>query len=375
MGSVEPYVTGSGDRRYRVRYRTPDRRQTDKRGFRTKRDAERWLAGVEVSKDQGAYVPPSAGRVTVGEWAASWQAGQGHWKPSTAARAAGIVRSHVVPRWGRVPIAEVAHGDVQAWCTGLSERLSASSVRQVHRVLSLMLDAAVRDGRLARNVANGVRLPRMALSSRRFLTLEQLAAGAGKHRVLVLLLAHTGLRWGEAAALPVGSLDLLRRRLTVSEAVTEVNGLQVWGSPKSHAVRVVPLPRFLVEELARQVDGRGRDDLVFPSTSGGALRVGSFRRGGFDAAAAAIGLKGLTPHELRHTAASLAIAAGANIKAVQSMLGHASATLTLDRYGHLYPDELDALGDALDRAAAAAVVGARWAPADVVSLPSAPTTR
>lgn len=379
MASVEPYVTGSGERRYRVRYRMPDRRQTDKRGFRTRRDAERFLAGVETAKDTGVYVAPSAGRVRLDAWSQTWMGAQGHLKPSTAARAAGIVRVHVVPRWGRVPLAEVRHADVQAWVTGLSERLSPSSVRQVHRTLSLMLDLAVRDGRLARNAASGVRLPRQPMASRRFLTHDQVAelataveaevagrvspradvaAGAAArargHRVLVELLAYSGLRWGEVAGLRVGRLDLLRRRLEVVEAVTEVNGRHVWGSPKSHAVRAVPVPRFLVDELAAQVAGMTRDDLVFPSTTGAPLRVGSFRRAGFDRAAVAVGLEGLTPHELRHTAASLAIAAGASIKAVQGMLGHASATLTLDRYGHLYPDELDALGDALHLAGSSA---------------------
>ncbi|HEV7211922.1 MAG TPA: tyrosine-type recombinase/integrase, partial [Blastococcus sp.] len=82
------------------------------------------------------------------------------------------------------------------------------------------------------------------------------------------------------------------------------------------------------------------------------LRVHGFRRRSFDRAAAAIGLPGLVPHELRHTAASLAIAAGANVKGVQSMLGHASAAMTLDRYGHLFGDELDAVADRMDAARA-----------------------
>jgi integrase len=75
---------------------------------------------------------------------------------------------------------------------------------------------------------------------------------------------------------------------------------------------------------------------------------GHARRSWFDAAAAAIGESGLTPHELRHTAASLAVGAGANVKAVQRMLGHASAAMTLDRYADLFDDDLDAVADRLD---------------------------
>jgi integrase len=106
---------------------------------------------------------------------------------------------------------------------------------------------------------------------------------------------------------------------------------------------------------------------VFASRTGGPLRVQNFRRDRFDRAAAAVGVPGLTPHELRHTAASLAIASGASIKGVQSMLGHASAQMTLDRYGHLFQDELEAVADRLDAARADQVL--------IGHLPSTPITR
>lgn len=83
--------------------------------------------------------------------------------------------------------------------------------------------------------------------------------------------------------------------------------------------------------------------------NGQPLRVSTFRTA-FSAAARAIGVPDLYPHQLRHTAASLAIASGADVKVVQQMLGHASATMTLDTYGHLFEDRLDEVGDALDRA-------------------------
>jgi integrase len=218
-----------------------------------------------------------------------------------------------------------------------------------------MLDAAVKDGRLARNAASGVDLPRLPTTDRRYLDHSQLADLAdrcGPHRVLVLLLGYTGLRWGEAAALRVRRVDLLRGRIEVAESVTEVEGRQVFGPPKSHARRWVPVPRFLREDLADQLAGRAPDDFLFPSRAGTAMRVNNFRRDWFDRAADAAGLPGLVPHELRHTAASLAIASGASIKGVQSMHGHASAAMTLDRYGHLFGDELDAVADRMDAARA-----------------------
>src|SRR5665811_1202169 len=96
---------------------------------------------------------------------------------------------------------------------------------------------------------------------------------------------------------------------------------------------------------------------------GATLRAQTFQRAVLVDAAAAIGVPGLTPHELRHTAASLAIASGADVKVVQQMMGHKSATMTLDLYGHLFGDRLDLVADALDNARTAALLAP--APADV----------
>ena len=246
-----------------------------------------------------------------------------------------------------------------------------ATVRKIHNVMSLVLASAVKDGRLLRNPASGVNLPRVIAQEHRYLTHAQsnaLAAGCGPYRLLVLFKAYTGLRWGELTALRVGRLDLLRRRASVAEAVTEVNGVLVWGTPKTHERREVPIPRFLVDELAGHVGGKSRDDLVFAGAKGGAFRIRVFRRSYFDAAADRIGVGGMTPHELRHTAASLAIAAGADVKLVQQMLGHKAAVMTLDLYGHLFPDRLDEVADALDVAARAALVARALPRPGVVDL-------
>jgi integrase len=87
---------------------------------------------------------------------------------------------------------------------------------------------------------------------------------------------------------------------------------------------------------------------VFTPPNGGPLRLGSWRTRVFDPACAAAGIVGLTPHDLRHTAASLAIAAGGNVKAVQRMLGHSSAAMTLDVYAGLFGDDLDSVAVLLD---------------------------
>jgi len=379
------------DGRWRARYRDPHGTERS-RHFVRRIDAQAWLDAVTTEVQTGTYVDRAKGKITVGEWSKRWLSGQAHLKPSTYERYAGIVRAQIEPRWRDVSLADVSHADVQAWITTMAVGRSAATTRKVHRVLSLILALAVKDGRLARNPAAEVNLPRVVTSERRYLTHDQVLALAdaaaapptvSKHRrleerqhdeyrLIALFLAYTGVRFGELAALRVRRIDFLRRRAMIAESVTLVRSEQVWGTPKGHERREVPIPRFLITELAQHVEGKDPGDLVFTGIRrGGALRSQIFRRAAFDQAAAAIGLPGLHPHELRHTAASLAIASGANVKVVQQMLGHKSATMTLDRYGHLFGDQLDEVADAMD----AAVAKSRKAPAEppssghVIDLP------
>jgi integrase len=195
-------------------------------------DAKRFRTSIEHSKDVGAYLDPGRSKITVKPWAAQCIAAWAHLKPSTRARYEGILSAHILPRWSGTPLAHVTHADVQKWISSID--LSAASVRYIHRVFSLIMELAVRDKRIPSNPATGVRLPRVAKPEKRFLTPEEvhrLANAAaqypipeigGQYRALVLVLAFCGLRWGEVAALRVKRVDLLRRRLTVAEPVTEV---------------------------------------------------------------------------------------------------------------------------------------------------------
>ena len=109
MATISKYETASGATLYRVRYRTPERGQTDKRGFTTKRDAEAFTATVEVTKMRGEYVAPSLGRVTIGQLGPAWLARQkGHMKPSGFRSYESAWRVHVEPRWAGLRVADWA---------------------------------------------------------------------------------------------------------------------------------------------------------------------------------------------------------------------------------------------------------------------------
>lgn len=370
MGSIEPYETAGG-RRYRVRYRDPEHRSREKAGFVRKMgpgSATEFLASVTVDMTRGDYIEPAAARVTVGELGPRWLAAQAHLKPSAAAVLEGAWRVYVDARWGRTEINRIRHSDVQVWIGQLRDgtaptyrsiprALGASSVIRVHGVLAGILDVAVRDRRISSNPARGVNLPRKTGKRHMYLShaqVELLAQNSGQYGTLVRFLCYTGLRWGEAIALRVRDLDLFRRRIEVVENAVRVNAKIVVGTPKSHRARVVLFPKFLVTEIARQCEGRTRESLLFgnglthlnqPTAHGGWYRSAVAKSQAIDPTFPTPNI-----HDLRHTAASLAISAGANVKAVQRMLGHASAAMTLDVYADLFDEDLDAVTVALDRA-------------------------
>lgn len=167
--------------------------------------------------------------------------------------------------------------------------------------------------------------------------------------ILVRLLGYTGLRIGEALALTPVALDLDRRIMRIERAVSEVSGRQVFGTPKNGRTRVVPIPDFLRRDLRVLTRAtRGGDDFLFATKHGTPLRASNLRLH-FDMAALAVGQAGLHIHDLRHTAATLAVSAGANVKSVQRMLGHSSASLTLDVYADLFEPDLGDVAGALSR--------------------------
>ena len=137
--------------------------------------------------------------------------------------------------------------------------------------------------------------------------------------------------------------------LTLRSSATAVTGKGIVESTtKTKRDRHVPVPEPVWKKLKAELPA-DPNALVFPSQKGGFLPLGE-HRWAFDNACEDVGIDGLVPHGLRHTTASLAISAGANVKVVQRLLGHATAAMTLDRYGHLLNDDLSGVADALGKA-------------------------
>lgn len=149
------------------------------------------------------------------------------------------------------------------------------------------------------------------------------------------------------------------RRLTIVASATHVTGRGIMETfTKTKRARHVPVPGPVWERLRAELPDDA-NALVFARLRGGLLPIEEYRRA-FDKACADVGIEGLVPHGLRHTTASLAISGGANVKVVQRMLGHATAAMTLDLYGHLLDDDLAGVADALGKAMERTAVSLRY---------------
>lgn len=338
-----------------ARYLDPDGSERS-RTFARKTDADRFLHDQEVRKARGEWSDPRLGQVQIGEWAREWfDSTRPRLKPKTAASYESLLRSQVLPAFGRRRLADIKPSDVQAWVNGMD--VSASRARQAHIVLSLVLKSAVRDGRIARNAAQGTRLPRLERREAPYLApevVDQLASAMpAPYDLLVTILGTLGPRFGEAAALRRRSVDLLRRRLVISESLAEVGGQLTFGPTKTHAHRAAPLPPSIAERVEAHLESvpAEADALLFTSPRGAPLRYSNFRSEVWRPTLERLRLPMVGLHVLRHSAAARMIAAGASPKAVQTVLGHGSAAFTLTVYGHLFDADMDALALALDAAA------------------------
>jgi integrase len=360
LAHIDKRTTSTGENRYDVRYRDPAGKPR-KRTFRRLEDARGLVRTVEADMARGEWIDPARGRETFGDYAAAWLK-SADVKPSTRSGYASVLNKHLLPRWRDTPMAAISTVDVESWLAELRDSGRApSTVRNVRNAMSAVCRFAVRSGAIRSNPIADVKAAKgRGRREMRFLTAEQIADLAEaidpRYRLAVLTTAYTGLRAGELAALKVGRVDVLRRRLTVAESTAEVHGALVTTSPKNGRTRTVPLPRFLADQLAEHLApiATDPDAYVFTAPKGGQIRHSLFYDRYFKPAAAAIGHPDLRWHDLRHTAVSLMIASGATPLVISRAIGHGSIAVTYDVYGHVLPHHDDELADALDAIHAAA---------------------
>jgi integrase len=352
------HVERRGARRWRGRYRGADGRERSKT-FATRRDAERWLAGVEASKAKGQWIDPAAGRQSFESWWAEWIETLDV-RPSTADLYLYLGRRYLLPAFGRAEMVKITPGDVRRWRASMrSKSLSPNTIAKAYRLLKRVMGAAIEDRIIGRSPCTLKGASTERSSEMRCPSLEQVhelaAAVPEEYRALVYTAALAGLRWGELTGLRRRRVDLLHRTVTVAEQLTEVNGHHDVAPPKSEAgARTVALPTFVAEALDAHLERwaePGPEGLVFPAPQGGPMRRSNFRRRIWLAAVARAGLTGVRFHDLRHTAGTQAAIAGATTKELMTRLGHSSPRAALI-YQHATAERDEQIAVALENLAA-----------------------
>lgn len=338
--------------RWRARYVDPNGREQNRR-FTRKVDAQQWLDSQTAGLVRGDHVDHRAARMTVEQWCGTWFGGYSTRRASTVQQARVHVRQ-IVKAFGSAKLADVKPSDVKAWTASLkAEGLAPSYVYALHRRLAQIMGDAVHDGIIPRSPCSRRTSPGAASQRAYVATTEQVWAlhDAMPHEHLataVLLGAVVGLRTSEVAALRVADVDFMRG--IVSPAI------QWPGEPlKSETSRMaVPIPQELALRLSREV-ARHQGATVVADQYGQPCAPWRIERAIRSARSEVDGLpEGFRFHDLRHYFASLLIASGLDVKVVQARMRHASATTTLNVYGHLFPDS-----DESSRAAIGAMMRSR----------------
>jgi integrase len=346
MAHVETYRLRDGRKRYRARWIGLDGRERS-RSFALKKDADLFVLEQQRRASLGALfqAPPE----TLGEFVAGWID-----RYAMRVRASTLERTHEV--WPHLevfaayPLDEIRPAATEDHIAALAKRAPRQAELAL-RLLKQILANAKERGHLVDEGIFRVKAPRREPKEMRFLEwaeVEELAANtAAPYGNMVMLAALTGLRQGELFALRDRNLDLEAKTVMVENGVYKG---EFWPVKTRASRRRVDLSATAVRVVCRQLLARTPNDLalVFPSPEGVVLQDDNFRHRVFAPAVRRTKLTGFRFHDLRHTYAALMVAAGAHPKYLQAQMGHSSIRVTLDLYGHVFPDANRGVLDALD---------------------------
>lgn len=322
----------------------------------TQKEVRQKLAQITASIDKGTYQTPN--KITVGTWMEEWLTTfcENKVKPLTLQSYRASIKNHIVPAIGAMELQTVKGSHVQHLYNSMTRAgLSGKTVKNTSAIMHKAFSVALKQGIIATNPCDAAELPKAERKEIRPLADDEIplflsAIDSSPMRNAYALCLFAGLREGECLGLSWGQVDFEKGRITISQQLqkvrTEGRGeYQITPSTKSGKPRTIEPPpiafEYLRAERVKQMENRLRagpawsnpDDLVFTDEAGGHYAIHTFYKR-FKTVAASIGRPDARPHDLRQTAATVAIASGADIKSVQDLLGHATASFTLNVYAH-----------------------------------------
>lgn len=346
-----------------VRYRDARGVQHQKT-FELKKDAEDYEREQRRAIARGTWTNPSSGKIKLKEIFEEYFATKNELTPKSKVAIQSLWKYHVEPAFGNAPISSITMRQITKWATdavlGDSAYTTSGRITKAQIQLCSILDFAVDHGLIAKNPCrksngkiNKISLPKtdrtrptIALTPDELI---RLAESCGQYQTLVLLAGISGLRWAEIVGLQVQDVDVEAKYVQVTRSLSEVNGNFYPGGTKTGQTRVVYLPAMLQSRLRVLLVGKKSTDLIFTNSVGNPISLANFTKRIFQPALKAAGIPRITPHDLRHTAASNAISSGANVLNVSNMLGHSDPSITLKRYGHLFNKDQEKLATSIEK--------------------------
>ena len=322
---------------------------------KTQAEVRKKLTATQRAIDSGTYQAPD--KTTVAEWLDTWMETfcAAKVKPLTYSSYAVAIKKHIKPNIGALRLQAARGIQIQKLYNDMiSAGLSAKTVKNVSAIMHKAFSVALKQGMIQTNPCDAAELPKASHKEIQPLTDAEIPLflnaikGHPMENAFALCL-FAGLREGECLGLSWDQVDFSARRITVSQQLQKEKqkGARYYIAPstKSGKPRQIEPPaiafEYLRAERKRQTENRlaagplwnNPDNLVFTNETGGHLAISTFY-GKFKRISASIGRPDARPHDLRHTAATVAIASGADIKSVQDLLGHATASFTLNVYAH-----------------------------------------
>ncbi|PQM52027.1 tyrosine-type recombinase/integrase [Mycolicibacter virginiensis] len=351
LGTLAQSKSHGVGKRWRARYVDENSKEHAK-SFARKTDAQDWLDEITAAFTTGTYIDPQRGKITFASFYKGWSARQ-VWVSGTQ-HAMDLAANNVT--FGNVTFGDLRMSHIEEWVKRMQDRgLEATTIRTRFSNVRSVIRAAVKDRVAPRDVTVGVKLPRVRKSAAAMSIPTAKEVGATirattdiepTYGAFIAVCAFAGLRRGEASALKISDVDFMRREIHVQRQVqwTDDGRMEIRG-PKYGSERTIFAPEGMVTILAEHVRlYRGGDDpdrWLFPSSRDKALPAHAATVGRWWRIVRQKVNIDYRLHDLRHFYASGLIAAGCDVVTVQRALGHSSASVTLDTYGHLWPDAND----------------------------------
>lgn len=344
--------------RFQVRYKGPDGiDHPAPETFATKGEAARWLSIVETEIARRAWVDPRRGEISLQEFAETWVRERPNLRPKTVELYRSLLRRHLLPRLGDLPLVALSTERVRKWRQDLLDSgVSPTTTAKAYRLLRSMFATAVDDEILVRNPCRIKGASSEPTPERPVATVAQVFAIADRVperiRALVLLATFASLRWGELIALRRRHIDLDLGLVRVVAAYNELStGEMRLGPPKSAAgKRTVALPQATMADLKEHLEryaAPGPDGLLFVGPKGGPIRRSNWNKDvPWQAIVADVGVPGLRFHDLRHTGNTLA-APYASTRELMARMGHSSTRAAII-YQHATAERDRVIAEALD---------------------------